>query len=150
GAGAIVRQGLTVNGLTTAASLWVVAGIGLAVGAGFIFGATLATVLVLISLELLNRFDRLSQGKQIFQSFHLKLNGNAVTIREFTELISKKDGTVHRLEVDQSSEQDSFVFMRFTVKLPSEASAVELCEEMRNWEGVISIRTDDTLYERES
>lgn len=150
GAGAIVRQGLTVNGLTTAASLWVVAGIGLAVGAGFIFGATLATVFVLISLEVLNRFDRLFQGKQTFQSFELKLDGNSVTIREFTELIGMKGGAIHQLEVDQSDEQDRFILMRFTVKLPSHASVVELCEEMRKLEGVISIQTDEILYERES
>ena len=35
GAGAIMKEGLTVTGLTTAATLWVVAGVGLAVGAGF-------------------------------------------------------------------------------------------------------------------
>ena len=35
GAGAIMKEGLTVTGLTTAACLWVVAGVGLAVGAGF-------------------------------------------------------------------------------------------------------------------
>ena len=35
GAGAIIRQGLSVRGLTTAATLWVVAAIGMATGAGF-------------------------------------------------------------------------------------------------------------------
>src|SRR5206468_4649217 len=35
GAGAIIRQGLSVRGLTTAATLWVVAAIGLAAGAGY-------------------------------------------------------------------------------------------------------------------
>ena len=39
GAGAIIRQGLSVRGLTTAATLWVVAAVGLASGAGYYFGA---------------------------------------------------------------------------------------------------------------
>jgi putative Mg2+ transporter-C (MgtC) family protein len=50
GAGAIIRQGLSVRGLTTAASLWVVAAIGMAAGAGYYSGAVLATVVVLVSL----------------------------------------------------------------------------------------------------
>src|SRR5690606_39922495 len=61
GAGTILRHGLTVSGLTTAASLWVVAGIGLAVGAGYMFGAVLTTILTLVSLELLNRMERRSE-----------------------------------------------------------------------------------------
>ncbi|HEY3051144.1 MAG TPA: MgtC/SapB family protein [Gaiellaceae bacterium] len=50
GAGAIIRQGLSVRGLTTAASLWVVAAIGIASGAGYYSGAVITTVVVLVSL----------------------------------------------------------------------------------------------------
>ena len=50
GAGAIIRQGLSVRGLTTAASLWVVAAIGLATGAGYYSAALVTTVVVLVSL----------------------------------------------------------------------------------------------------
>ena len=50
GAGAIIRQGLSVRGLTTAATLWVVAAIGLAAGAGYYSAALITTVLVLLSL----------------------------------------------------------------------------------------------------
>jgi putative Mg2+ transporter-C (MgtC) family protein len=50
GAGAIIRQGLSVRGLTTAATLWVVAAIGLATGAGYYSAAIVTTVLVIVSL----------------------------------------------------------------------------------------------------
>jgi putative Mg2+ transporter-C (MgtC) family protein len=50
GAGAIIRQGLTVRGLTTAATLWAVAAIGMAVGAGYYSAAILTTAVVLVSL----------------------------------------------------------------------------------------------------
>jgi len=50
GAGAIIRQGLTVRGLTTAATLWAVAAIGMAVGAGYYSAAVLTTAVVLVSL----------------------------------------------------------------------------------------------------
>ena len=50
GAGAIIRQGLSVRGLTTAATLWVVAAVGLAAGAGYYSVAVITTGLVLLAL----------------------------------------------------------------------------------------------------
>jgi putative Mg2+ transporter-C (MgtC) family protein len=50
GAGAIIRQGLSVRGLTTAASLWLVAAIGMAAGAGWWEAATIATAGALLTL----------------------------------------------------------------------------------------------------
>src|SRR5690554_77862 len=57
GAGTIMREGANVRGLTTAASLWTVAGIGLAVGSGFYFAAIVATILVVLTLVLLNKLE---------------------------------------------------------------------------------------------
>jgi putative Mg2+ transporter-C (MgtC) family protein len=50
GAGAIIRQGFSVRGLTTAATLWVVAAVGLASGAGYYSGAVITTAVVLVAL----------------------------------------------------------------------------------------------------
>lgn len=50
GAGAIIRQGISVRGLTTAATLWIVAAIGMAAGAGYYSVAVLGTALVLFTL----------------------------------------------------------------------------------------------------
>src|SRR6476661_1929523 len=50
GAGAIIRQGFSVRGLTTAATLWVVAAVGLVAGAGYYSGAVITTAVVLIAL----------------------------------------------------------------------------------------------------
>lgn len=50
GAGAIIRQGFSVRGLTTAATLWVVAAIGLAAGAGYYAAAVMTTALVILGL----------------------------------------------------------------------------------------------------
>lgn len=58
GAGVIFRQGLTIRGLTTAASLWLVAAIGMASGVGFWEGAAIATGAGLISLRPLEWLER--------------------------------------------------------------------------------------------
>ena len=58
GAGVIFRQGGSVRGLTTAASLWIVAAIGMASGAGFWAGAVVATVVALVALRILELVKR--------------------------------------------------------------------------------------------
>ncbi|KNC49445.1 MgtC family protein [Thecamonas trahens ATCC 50062] len=58
GAGAIIRRGPVVRGLTTAASLWVSAGLGLAVGTGYWIAALLTTTLTIVSLVVLKAIER--------------------------------------------------------------------------------------------
>ena len=55
GAGTIIRSRVSVVGLTTAASLWSIAGVGLAVGSGLFIMSTFATVLILSSLLVLSK-----------------------------------------------------------------------------------------------
>lgn len=63
GAGAIIKHGINVRGLTTAASLWVVAAIGVAVGAGMYSFSIATTALVIVALWPLSQVKRLIQGK---------------------------------------------------------------------------------------
>ena len=64
GAGAIIRHGINVRGLTTAASLWVVAAIGVGVGSGLYAFSIATTSLVLLALWPLGQVKRLLAGKQ--------------------------------------------------------------------------------------
>jgi putative Mg2+ transporter-C (MgtC) family protein len=56
GAGAILREGLSVRGLTTAASLWIAAALGMAVGVGMYWASGLAVAITIVSLWLLRPF----------------------------------------------------------------------------------------------
>jgi putative Mg2+ transporter-C (MgtC) family protein len=56
GAGAILREGVSVRGLTTAASLWVVAAIGMAVGLGMFWASGIAVAITIVSLWALRPF----------------------------------------------------------------------------------------------
>ena len=64
GAGTIIRERTEVKGLTTAASLWVVAGIGLAIGTGFYSAGIATTILVLIVLFFLRYVEGMILGKE--------------------------------------------------------------------------------------
>ncbi|WP_106766952.1 MgtC/SapB family protein [Paenibacillus faecalis] len=57
GAGTILFTGKSITGLTTAASIWVVGAIGLAIGAGFYFAAVVTTLLILLNLVVFNKLE---------------------------------------------------------------------------------------------
>lgn len=80
GAGAILRHGTIVRGVTTAASLWGSAGLGVAVGVGMGWLAAITTVLILFTLTVLERFEaRLGRGEATNDlKIHLKDDHRAV------------------------------------------------------------------------
>jgi putative Mg2+ transporter-C (MgtC) family protein len=77
GAGVIFKEGLNVRGLTTAASIWVTAAIGILLGTGFYFAAILATVLTLGTLSLFRLLeDRLP--RESYAQYHISFDRNNV------------------------------------------------------------------------
>ena len=69
GAGTIIRFRASVRGLTTAASLWAIAAIGLAVGSGFYLAAIVTSIIILLSLLLLGKVQAKISGKDKLKSF---------------------------------------------------------------------------------
>jgi len=75
GAGAIIRNGPTIRGLTTAASIWTVAAIGLSIGAGFYRLALGATLGVLIVLFVLYKGEQLFFSKVRTHNLNIQTTG---------------------------------------------------------------------------
>jgi putative Mg2+ transporter-C (MgtC) family protein len=105
GAGVIFRQGFTVRGLTTAASLWVVAAVGMAAGAGFWKGALIGTVVGIVSLRPLEwlKEKAIPQRAAARLSVELAEGGSAGRVLEALEragdlLALSRDG--RRLEIE--------------------------------------------------
>jgi len=73
GAGAIIQGRGSVTGLTTAATIWVVAAIGYTIGVGFPVVATLFSFTVLVVLKLMNPLNKFIEKEKDHQSFHLEL-----------------------------------------------------------------------------
>lgn len=103
GAGTILREGFSVKGLTTAASLWAVSCIGIAVGAGYISGALVATVVIYLTLNSLKRFIvRGSAGKLLF----IEIKDVGTQIPQITKIIKQCGGTIHSMEVVYTEAKD--------------------------------------------
>ena len=76
GVGTIIVSGHQVRGLTTAASLWACACVGLAVGIGFLDGGVIITVCVLISLHVLPRLEKYFFRRSKYLSVYVELETN--------------------------------------------------------------------------
>lgn len=83
--GAILRTGLTVQGLTTAAGLWLVGAIGMASGAGMYAVAAFVTLLGVLALTILRRFEDKDAYTTQRRRIHLVLGPEA----KFTEMAKK-------------------------------------------------------------
>ena len=103
GAGTILREGFSVKGLTTAASLWAVSCIGIAVGSGYIVGALVATFVIYLTLNSLKRFIvRGSAGKLLF----IEIKDVGTQIPLITKTIKQCGGTIHSMEVVYTEAKD--------------------------------------------
>jgi putative Mg2+ transporter-C (MgtC) family protein len=137
GAGAIIRQGLSVRGLTTAASLWVVAAIGIATGAGYYSAAVITTVVVLVSLWPLRivafrMFERLRPG-EVRLEVELRANESPSVLLEPLEA---RGVAVRSFEVEDARE-------RRRVALDVRATGVRLEQvtaELMRLEPVLGVR----------
>ena len=96
GAGTILREGFSVKGLTTAASLWAVSCIGIAVGAGFVTGACVATFVIYMTLNSLKKvIVRGKAGKALY----IEVKDLAEQVPKISGLIKRKGTVVHSMEI---------------------------------------------------
>jgi putative Mg2+ transporter-C (MgtC) family protein len=118
GAGAIIRQGATVRGLTTAASLWAVAAIGMAIGLG-LYALTLVTAAaVLISLSALRVIERRVIQPRLSNTAHLTLHFRGPGMRGLSQVVQLLDETgvaLRGMVVGDDDEQHRIVL---AVRLP--------------------------------
>ncbi|MCR8844921.1 MgtC/SapB family protein [Paenibacillus sp. SC116] len=99
GAGTIIRDGLSVKGLTTAASIWVAAAIGLSVGAGFYYGALLTCVLTIIALWLMNKMEFQGRAASLQYTFRIRGMDDGTLLPSIRAMLATMKVEVDRVEV---------------------------------------------------
>lgn len=109
GGGAILRQGFNVKGLTTAATIWVSAAIGLAVGIGAFFAAGITLGSSLIILVLLERFE-----EQLFPPKHIKTLYLVFDEKDFTQ--KRLERELFRLKISIDNTDVSKTFSSDTIR----------------------------------
>lgn len=101
GAGTIIAHGNLIRGLTTAASVWTVAALGLAVGGGMYRAAAIATVLALILLLVMRPIERRLDRRWLKQSLIAIYDPNMITPERILNTLRAMDLHVARLSVER-------------------------------------------------
>jgi putative Mg2+ transporter-C (MgtC) family protein len=139
GAGVIVKEGLSVRGLTTAASIWMTAAIGILMGIGFYFPAGVATALTLGTLSLF-RWIELKMPIQLFHHFSARFERNAVMPEaELRELIGAHGFRVASLNYRLVGEGKYFDY-RMVLSTLDPSNTRTLSEALRRLPPVIEFR----------
>jgi putative Mg2+ transporter-C (MgtC) family protein len=136
GAGTIIVHGGTIRGLTTAASLWVVAGIGLALGAGFYYGATLATVLVLLSLIVLNRIEEMFIRKGQLHLVQIKVTDIPGILGLIATKIGDNNISIRKISIQETKHEEDTVQLSIGIRIPHTTSIALVIDQLRSTEGV--------------
>jgi putative Mg2+ transporter-C (MgtC) family protein len=98
GAGVIMKEGLSVRGLTTAASIWITAAIGILVGIGFYFPAALTLVLTLGTLSAFRYIEAKMPSQQYAELSVQFARESAMSEASLRELVSSLDFTIANLQ----------------------------------------------------
>lgn len=101
GAGTILREGFSVKGLTTAASLWAVSCVGIAVGAGFYEGAIVATLVIYFTLNSLKKV--VVKGKA-GKALYIEVRNLAQQVPEISKIMKRAGAVVHSMEILDDSD----------------------------------------------
>ncbi len=135
GAGAILRYGMSVRGLTTAASIWTAAGLGIACGTGFYFAAIVTTFLVVFTLRPLERFESKLQIRGDGHQIWIYAQRYALSMESLDECLNQFPLVLRRIEMAFDEDGNQLITLYLVKKLPSEKLAL-LLEELGRLHGV--------------
>lgn len=97
GAGSILLRGNSVRGLTTAASVWSVAALGLAAGGGLYFAAAVSTAIILIILAGLKPLEEAYRARVQSCVFHMRSERGAIALDDLKTLLRIRGSQVKRI-----------------------------------------------------
>jgi putative Mg2+ transporter-C (MgtC) family protein len=133
GGGAIVRHGLTVKGLTTAASIWATASVGVAIGAGSYLLGVGGAVLVVGTLFGLRRVSKLLQRWGVSREEFVLATRPGFDVEQIVEVVRRERVDLRGLERQDADEEGRVVLV---VKLPPRYRPEQLLDALGRLEGV--------------
>ncbi|AIY83056.1 MAG: MgtC/SapB family protein [Clostridium baratii] len=134
GAGTIIRTKASVKGLTTAASIWAVACVGIAVGMGFYTISILSGIGIVIALVLLKRFEYRFINKLDVIKFKIEYTDKAKVIKEINDTLEADEITIKNIEFINADDRRECIY---TLLLPQTIKQNELISMIVMNEGII-------------
>ena len=141
GAGTILHEGITVRGLTTAASLWMISAIGLATGAGMYFVSLMATFITFITLTAFHSVEKrfaVANSKSDRKYIRVITSNEPGIVADVASFLAQSGVKVKTINVQNSSLNDK-VTLELYLKFSKELDLGMLMDGLQQIEGVRSI-----------
>jgi len=135
GAGSIIRLGNTVKGLTTAASLWFVAALGLGIGAGMYFPCLVALVIAMIALVALDPIERHFFPAERIKHLVITYAGNSEFPEHCRKILETYGLPVQSVDVEKNLKKGEAI-VRYLVRVPNDTDTGELYKLIKALGGV--------------
>ncbi|HBN84192.1 MAG TPA: methyltransferase [Clostridiales bacterium] len=103
GAGTIIKDDFKVRGLTTAASLWSVACIGLAVGGGYFVGAGITTIILYLTLLLLKKVERKIPHKNYTRAIYITMDDESVMLEKALHFLGSQGISIESIDFNRNT-----------------------------------------------
>jgi putative Mg2+ transporter-C (MgtC) family protein len=132
GAGAIIRLGNNVKGLTTAASLWLVSAVGLAIGAGLYLAAGMALGLSLFTLVALDVVEKRLFPSERNKILELSYRGGTPDTKKALAVLASFGVRVQTIDVDQTMGKGGESRLRVLVGLPTATDLAKLVKALKD------------------
>lgn len=136
GAGTIIVYGGTIRGLTTAASIWTVAGLGLVVGIGMYGAALLVTCIILISLAFFNNIERLFQRKRN-RTLLLITVDETLTLSRLIEFLEEYSVKIQSVEIKNINHSNRTIEIR--LDKAKKLNRYQLFDHLAKLDGILKI-----------
>jgi putative Mg2+ transporter-C (MgtC) family protein len=137
--GAILRSGINVVGLTTAAGLWLVTAIGLCTGSGMFVEGAVVTAMGAVALTMLRRFEAKVDQSQA-RRIKVVLGTGAPAVAELLEAVHVLGATATEVEYDERLAPKKRVVITLDVRLPPGVGFPKLLERVEGLSGVRRIQ----------
>lgn len=134
GAGTIIRDGFNVRGLTTAASLWAVSCVGIAVGAGFYSGAVIATIFIYLILISLKGAEKRMTKRNRYRTFIVETESNSGQVGAVCSLMEQYKIDLKNVQLYKSKEGEQRI--KLLVKMPGSTVDMQILSDLQALDGV--------------
>jgi len=143
GAGAIIKEGFTVRGLTTAASIWITAALGILTGVGFYFAAFIGTALALGTLSAF-RWIEARLPTETYAIFMVRYaRDNAISEPALRSLVQSHGFSMHNLSYRLHSDAGQMEY-RMVLRTMDAGNARMLAEKLKSDPAVLDFRIAPT------
>ena len=136
GAGTILRFGSSVRGLTTAASIWGVAAIGMAVGCGFYPAAVATTTIILIALHFLSKLGGIIPVQVYFKALSIRGLNTDKHLERIRNILEGEKIGIERLSWERDFLKKEGVIIELFLKFPHKGLEEGLIKEIGGLEGI--------------